>query len=80
MLRTKSSVYFDHLKDYYGGSNPQYSKWLSKLLDDDAYLDNLSRQEMQALVSIEYLKYILGKPIRFGTEYFADLNGEKKPS
>ena len=80
VLRTKSIVYFDHLRDYYGSSKPKYNKWISELLDDDTYLENMSRQEMQALVSIEYLKFIIGKPNRFGTEYFADLDGKKKPS
>ena len=80
VLRTKSIAYFDHLRDYYGSSEPKYNKWLSELLNDDAYFENMSRQEMQALVSIEYLKFIIGKPNRFGTEYFADLNGKKKPS
>ncbi len=50
--------------------NSQYKRWIRKLFKEDNYINRLSRHEMEALVSIEYLKYKMGKHHSFGSEYF----------
>jgi hypothetical protein len=61
-LRAKSRDYFDHLQRRYQDDNPKYERWFAKLFADQTYLEGLSRKEMQALISFEYLKCLMGKP------------------
>ena len=79
-LKAKCSTYFDQLRGRYQNQGSRYDKWFSKLFKDQTYLESLNRQEMQALVSIEYLKYLMGKPHRFDASYFNTSLSEKKPS
>lgn len=79
-LRKKSSDYFNHLKQSFGARNTQYQQWFAKLFKDQSYLESLSREEMQALISIEYLKYLLGKPHYFDMGPVASTLTERKPS
>lgn len=79
-LRTMSSDYFDHIQQRYRDDSPKYEKWFVKLFKDRTYLESLSREEMQALVSIEYLKYLMGKPHNLDMGRFATSVAKRKPS
>lgn len=69
-LRRKSRIYFDQLAQRYGDDNKLNRKWFSALFKDDSYIDNMRREEMQALVSVEYIKYLLCKGHPFDIGYF----------
>ena len=50
--------------------NSQYKRWIRKLFKEDNYINGLSRQELEAFVSIQYLKYRMGKYNSIEPEYF----------
>jgi hypothetical protein len=76
-LRTQSHIYFDDLKGQFENKNSRNRKWFKKLSADQAYINAMSREELAAIVSIEYLKYLLGKRSRFDITYFTS---EAKPA
>jgi hypothetical protein len=69
-LRAQSRLYLDDLKGRFENKNSRNRKWFKKLFSDQAYINDMSRDELAAIVSIEYLKYLLGKRSRFDITYF----------
>lgn len=69
-LRKKSRLYFDHLAQRYTKNTKLSNKWLTQISKDDNYIEKMSREEMKAIVSIEYLKYLLGKDQPFDVSSF----------
>ncbi len=69
-LRIKSRIYFDQLAQRYGDDNKLNRKWFAALFKDDSYIANMRREEMQALVGVEYIKYLLHKGHSFDIGYF----------
>lgn len=69
-LRSKSRLYFEQLAKRYQSNNKLARKWLKKFSDDKNYVDSMSRDEMQAIVSVEYLKHLLGKDQPFDKGFF----------
>jgi hypothetical protein len=59
-LRKKFAVYPAILKNRYPDPPPG-AKWTPKLFDNRDYWANLSREEMQSLIMLEYMKSALGK-------------------
>ena len=70
-LREQSRFYYEDLKSRYEDKSRRNKKWFKKLFSDEAYLKSMSRDEMTAIVSIEYLKFLLGKKSRFDVTYFS---------
>jgi hypothetical protein len=79
-LRQKCSNYFDHIQQRYQKDSTKYEKWFAKLFKDQTYLESLTLEEMQALVSLEYLKYLMGKPHYCDMGLFATSIAKRKPS
>ena len=61
-LKAEAAAYYD-LKNIsrFQLENSQNKKLITKLFKDGKYINGLNRQEMEAFVSIEYLKYKMGK-------------------
>jgi hypothetical protein len=72
-LREQSRFYYEDLKNRYENKSRRNKKWFKKLFSDEEYLKSMSRNEMTAIVSIEYLKFLLGKKSRFDVTYFSPL-------
>ena len=64
-LRRKAGLYFRELRDRHHEDNRLSMKWFIKLFKDDLYLESLTRQELEAIANLEYLKYVLGKTSTF---------------
>lgn len=69
-LRSKSRLYFAQLTKRYQNGNKLTRKWLNKISNNKTYIDSMSRDEMQAIVSVEYLKHLLGKDQPFDMGFF----------
>jgi hypothetical protein len=69
-LREKSRLYFEHLVRRYKEDNTLTRKWLTELFKDETYIQKMSREEMQAIVGVEYIKYLLGKEQPFDVSCF----------
>lgn len=64
-LRKQVRLYFLELKARHQKDNALCLKWFVKLFKDDSYLKSLTREELEAIVNLEYLKYVLGKRTTF---------------
>ena len=64
-LRKNARRYFMELKKRHHEDNALCVKWFIKLLKDDLYLQSLTREELEAITNLEYLKYVLGKRSTF---------------
>jgi len=60
-LRDKIAFYPHILKSRYAISPPPDAKWSSDLFDNREYWARLSKEEMQSLIMLEYMKLALGK-------------------
>jgi hypothetical protein len=60
-LKKRCGEYFSHLANRYGENNPHYRKWFRLILEDESYLDRMTREHLQSIVCLEYLKYLLGR-------------------
>lgn len=79
-LREKSRLYFDHLAQRHINDSKLTRKWLSTIPKDENYITSMSREEMKAIVAVEYLKYLLGKDQPFDVGYFKQAqNASKRP-
>jgi hypothetical protein len=79
-LRAQSRNYFKDLKGRFENNNKRNRKWFKKLFSDQDYINAMSRDELAAIVSIEYLKYLLGKNSRFDITYFTlETQSTKRP-
>ena len=68
-LREQSRFYYEDLKSHYKDKSSRNKKWFKKLFSNEKYLKSMSREELTAVVNIEYLKYLLGKKSRFDATY-----------
>ena len=59
-LRDRMAGYPRILKNRYSHSPPG-AKWKPEILDHQEYWENLSKEEMQSLILLEYMKMVLGK-------------------
>ncbi len=79
-LRAQSRIYFNDLKGRFGDKNRRNRKWFKKLFSDQDYINSMSRDELAAFVSIEYLKYLLGKSSHFDSTYLSlEAKSAKRP-
>lgn len=70
-LRTKIAAYYNQKNiTRFQLENSKNKKMIKKLFKNDKYINSLNRQEMEALVSIEYLKYKMGKHNLFESDCF----------
>ena len=60
-LRSKMNTYSNILKKRYKGDNLSGKKRLAKLLGDKALWSEMSRDEMESALVIEYMKAVIGK-------------------
>ena len=61
-LKAETSAYYDPKNiSRFQLENSQNKKLITKLFQGSKYINSLNRQEMEAFVSIEYLKYKMGK-------------------
>jgi hypothetical protein len=79
-LRAQSRVYFEDLRRRFEDESSRNRKWFKKLFSDEDYLKSMTRDELTAMISIEYLKYLLGKKSRFDDTYFtSEFKTTKRP-
>jgi hypothetical protein len=60
-LRERIVLYPQILKNRYSPSPPPSAKWTPEIFDNPDYWANLSKEEMQSLIMLEYMKLVLGK-------------------
>jgi len=60
-LRRNARLYFNELRDRHHQDNNLSLKWFIELFKDDLYLESLTREELEAITNLEYLKYVIGK-------------------
>ena len=60
-LRERVAPYPQILKSRYSPSPPPGAKWTPEIFDNPDYWANLSKEEMQSLIMLEYMKMVLGK-------------------
>ena len=60
-LRKRILVYRKALKKRYGQPRPQSAKWPADIFDDHSHWEQLSKEEMQSLLMVEYMKDVLRK-------------------
>jgi hypothetical protein len=72
-LRDRTKTYFRILEDRYTDDILILKKYLSELFTDDKYLSQMTREEMQSILVLEYMKSILGKNQQFDESYFRKL-------
>jgi hypothetical protein len=60
-LREKAADYYRRLEQRHGNDSPLLKDWFEGAFGIDGHLARMSRREMEAVVCIETLKYLLGK-------------------
>ena len=60
-LRERIALYPQILKSRYSPWPPPGAKWTAEIFDNPDYWANLSKEEMQSLIMLEYMKLALGK-------------------
>lgn len=79
-LREKSRLYLDHLAQRHLNDSKLTRKYLSTIPKDENYIESMSREEMMAIVIMEYLKYLLGKDQPFDVGYYKQAQNAFKRS
>ena len=69
-LRAKARLYFDHLIASYPNEPGQTGNYLETIKKDQTHLAQLDRNQMQALVCLQYMKYALGRTNRMDASFF----------
>jgi len=72
-LKDRIKTYFRILEARYADDSVVLKKYFSDFLDDDRYLSQMTREEMQSILALEYMKSILGKNQQFDESYFGKL-------
>ena len=73
-LKAETAAYYNQKNiNRFQLENSQYKKFVAKLFKEGKYIKNLNRQEMEAFVSIEYLKYKIGRYGEDESGYFPSL-------
>lgn len=60
-LKDKMKLYVDILKKRYGQVPSKSVKWSPKIFEDKMQWLEMSKEEMQSALVVEYMKYVLGK-------------------
>ena len=60
-LRSKMEIYFRILKNRYLLGRENSGKWPKKLLENNGHWQRMSKKEMESALTVEYVKYVLGK-------------------
>jgi hypothetical protein len=61
VLRSKMELYSKILKYRYDSGRQSSKTWIAKLFENKSYWQGLSKEEMEAALVVEYMKYALGK-------------------
>jgi len=61
VLRSKMEIYSNLLKSRYDSGRQRSKKWPAKLFESKDHWHQMSNEEMESAMFIEYLKYALGK-------------------
>jgi hypothetical protein len=69
-LKQKVRDYFGRLKEHHQNDSRLNRKWFARLFDGGRYIEEMSREELTAVVCKEYLKYLLGKSHGFDIALF----------
>jgi hypothetical protein len=72
-LRDRIKTYFRILESRYADDVVLLKKYFSDSFDDDRYLSQMTSEEMQSILTLEYMKSILGKNQQFDESYFRKL-------
>jgi hypothetical protein len=72
-LRDRIKTYFRNLEARYTDDILLLKKHFSDFFADDGYLSQMTREEMQSILVLEYMKSILGKNQQFDESYFRKL-------
>ena len=64
-LKRNARLYYKELRDCHHEDNNLSMKWFIELFKDDFYLESITREELEAIANLEYLKYVLGKRSTF---------------
>ena len=60
-MKSKMAVYSEILKQRYGPGKPRNQKWPADLFKNNNRWRSMTREEMESVLVIEYMKYALGK-------------------
>jgi hypothetical protein len=60
-LREKAKDYYRDLQRRHAADSPLLKEWLQEAFANDGYLAQMGRREMESIVSIEMLKFLLGR-------------------
>ena len=80
-LRDKVRKYTNLLAQKYGNDTSSGGKLIAETIKDDSYLSQLSQYQMQSVLAVEYIKFLLGKNTIQDIAYFissADINRHRK--
>jgi hypothetical protein len=67
-LRDANQSYLKSVKERYADDRSLSAKWIAHLFEDDAYVKTMSRNELQSVLVLEYLKHALGRPYDIDVE------------
>lgn len=80
-LRDKVRKYTNLLAQKYGEDTSSGGKLIAETIKDSSYLSQLSQYQMQSVLAVEYIKFLLGKNTIQDVAYFispADINRHRK--
>jgi hypothetical protein len=80
-LRDKVRNYITLLSQKYRGDASSGGKLIAESIKDSSYLSQLSQYQMQSVLAVEYIKFLLGKNTIQDVAYFispADINRHRK--
>ena len=60
-LRSKMEIYYRILKNRYLLDRKNSGKWPKKLLENNGHWQRMSKEKMESALTVEYIKYALGK-------------------
>ena len=61
VLKSKMQMYSKILKNRYDSGKQRSGKWPADIFDNQKHWSGMSQDEMQSILFIEYMKYVLGK-------------------
>jgi hypothetical protein len=60
-LQSKIPIYYDILKNRYVAGNSHSNKRLARLLGNNGFQYRMTKEEMESVMIVEYMKRVLGK-------------------
>jgi hypothetical protein len=76
-LRQKARDYFLPLKNRYGDQSRLCRRWFEEAFTDSGHLAQMNRRELEAILSIEALKYLLGREHQIDVDRLATRSARK---